>query len=308
MEPQATGGSRVNPRLLREVSRSFSLSLQLLPPVMRQPVGLAYLLARASDTLADAGAVPVAARQERLDGFVAELAGGDAGWRSDREALVRGLDHPGEVRLLESLDDCLEVLAGLPERLRRHVVEVVEVITGGQRLDLERQSAGGFPLRDDEALRDYCWRVAGCVGEFWTRVGFETLGSRFSAADPGGLERLGRCYGEGLQLVNILRDLPGDLDEGRCYLPASDPGDRRQLMALVRTWSERAREGLAAGRRYSSQLEVRRLRAGTVLPALIGEPTLDGVEAASWAQLEAGIKVSRRKVRQCLWQAWWFKG
>ena len=49
--------------LLRDVSRSFYLTLKLLPGSIREQIGLAYLLARATDTIADTGAVSV---EERL--------------------------------------------------------------------------------------------------------------------------------------------------------------------------------------------------------------------------------------------------
>ncbi|MFM2241975.1 MAG: hypothetical protein RLZ97_830, partial [Verrucomicrobiota bacterium] len=62
--------------LRREVSRSFDLSLRVLPGAMRDGVGIAYLLARASDTLADTAAVPVAERLSCLDGFAEEMASG----------------------------------------------------------------------------------------------------------------------------------------------------------------------------------------------------------------------------------------
>ena len=49
--------------LLRQVSRSFYLSLAILPSTLREPIGLAYLLARAADTIADTELV---ARKDRL--------------------------------------------------------------------------------------------------------------------------------------------------------------------------------------------------------------------------------------------------
>ena len=49
-----------NRQLLEKVSRSFGLSVRLLPPTLQDPVGLAYLLARSTDTVADATAVPAA--------------------------------------------------------------------------------------------------------------------------------------------------------------------------------------------------------------------------------------------------------
>ena len=97
--------------------------------------------------------------------------------------------------------------------------EVVGIIIGGQQLDLERFAGadGENPvaLADDAALEDYAWRVAGCVGAFWTKLGFLTMGERFSTAPARCLLEQGIAYGKGLQLVNILRDLPADLASGQ---------------------------------------------------------------------------------------------
>ena len=52
--------------LLRDVSRSFYLTLRVLPGPIRKPIGLAYLLARTTDTIADTELVPPAQRLEAL--------------------------------------------------------------------------------------------------------------------------------------------------------------------------------------------------------------------------------------------------
>src|SRR5437868_13950899 len=61
--------------LLKPVSRSFYISIRLLPRALREPVALAYLLARTSDTIADSNAVPAEKRIELLDRFAARIAG-----------------------------------------------------------------------------------------------------------------------------------------------------------------------------------------------------------------------------------------
>ena len=294
----------VDDRLLAEVSRSFALSIRLLPGPMRWPVGVAYLLARASDTLADTATVPAARRIALLDGFAGEIAGEGGDWRDAGLGDFRDRqEHPGERRLIERLDGCFAALESLPEPQRAIVREVVDVILSGQKLDLQRFAEGPGVLASDAELSDYCWRVAGCVGRFWTRIGFATLGNRFSGESPEQLEERGIRYGKGLQLVNILRDLPGDLANGRCYLPVADPSDREALLVEAAGWRDQARRWLGDGERYASALTSRRLRAASVLPALIGERTLSKLDGADWETLEAGVKVSRGVVRRCLLRA-----
>ena len=302
---------RIDRQVLRAVSRSFYVSLRLLPEPMRPATGIGYLLARASDTLADSDAVPVDGRLELLDGFAAELAGKGSGWRGGRlEAFIRRQTHAGEKVLLERLDECFAGLEALDELQADAVRKTVGIIVGGQRLDLLRFDGAGrehpCALKSEEDLEDYCYRVAGCVGGFWTRIGLLTLGSRFSDSAPEDLEELGVRYGMGLQLLNILRDLAEDLGQGRCYLPVADPRDGRAVLAARAEWLGQAALWLESGRRYSSRLKMRRLRAASVLPALIGAETLALLDPAVMVLPEAKAKVSRAVVRRALWRAWWW--
>ena len=61
--------------VLKGVSRSFYLSLRFLPAPMRGPAGIAYLLARASDTIADSATIPAAERIAFLDLHARQIDG-----------------------------------------------------------------------------------------------------------------------------------------------------------------------------------------------------------------------------------------
>jgi farnesyl-diphosphate farnesyltransferase len=300
---------RIDRQVLRSVSRSFYVSLRMLPKPMRPATGTGYLLARASDTLADTAGVPVDDRLDLLDGFADELKGKGSGWRRDRlQSFIRCQSHEGEKVLLERLDDCFAELASLDALQSDAVRKTVGTIISGQRLDLVRFDEAGKEnpraLKNEEELEDYCYRVAGCVGGFWTRIGLLTLGNRFSDAAPENLDALGVRYGMGLQLLNILRDLPEDLAQGRCYLPVADPLDAAALWESRREWLGHAAVWLESGRRYSSRLKMRRLRAASVLPALIGEDTLRLIGGE--VSMRSRVKVSRGAVRRALWRAWWW--
>lgn len=285
--------------LLKGVSRSFYITLRLLPEPMRGAASLGYLLARTSDTLADTAAVPMEVRLQCLESFERALAGDVAvpGWPVE---MLEAVEDTGERLLLGRTDQLFDWLGRSPAGEAALVREVVGIITSGQTLDLERFAGayGNHPvaLEDDAALEDYAWRVAGCVGAFWTKLGFLTMGERFSKASESSLIDRGIAYGKGLQLVNILRDLPVDLAAGRCYLPAADPHDVNTLLRLHGRWLERALEWNAAGFSYADDLRSRRLRAATVLPAMIARDTLERLRGADWAELQTRIKVPRSKV------------
>lgn len=293
-------------QILKGVSRSFFLSLRLLPAPMRGAASLGYLLARTSDTLADTSAAPPDQRLDALDSFAHAVAS-DAPPPCWQQTLLNAIADPRERALLDRAPALLAWLRALPPGEAALVREVVAIIISGQRLDLQRFATATrqqpIALPDDATLDDYAWRVAGCVGEFWTRLGFLTLGSRFSTNDPAELLEKGRAYGMGLQLVNILRDLPADLAAGRCYLPVADPADRNALLACHARWQERAAPWIEQGRSYARSLPLRRLRAATLLPALLADETLARLRCATWQTLQTRVKVPRRRVYALLLRA-----
>ena len=161
---------------------------------------------------------------------------------------------------------------------------------------------GCVGLESDAELEDYAYAVAGCVGEFWTEVAF-AVGARPARAPRDRMMEWGRNYGKGLQLVNILRDVPEDLALGRCYLPGVDPGDRAGLLAEARRWRGRCRELLRDGLCYVDALRGLRVRVASGLPVLLGIQTVDLLDRADWDRWSAGVKVSRGDVKRTMARA-----
>lgn len=282
--------------VLRDVSRSFYLTLRALPKGMREATSVGYLLARASDTIADCGG----ARAERLSllaDFQAQLGGSEKEHFFEAAAVLvneEGLKE-GEKVLMIRLKEVFIWWRALPSAERESVRKVVTTIITGQTWDLERFAEGEVvSLSDASEAEEYCYRVAGCVGEFWTEVGFES-DDRFANQPQEELMRLGKDYGKGLQLINILRDEAEDEERGRRYLP----GNRSE-------WMEKARDYLESGLAYSRAVRGRRARLATVLPALIGLETLGLLGKSSPEELAQGVKVGRKVVKKCLWKAIWF--
>ena len=301
----AEGTQQLETEILKAVSRSFYLTLRLLPAGMRAPVSLGYLLARLSDTIADAGELALSRRRTLLERYREAVCVPGVSVAGDlaRELGGAGLSA-GEAELVRRAGECLRWLASLDAGLAAPIRAVVETITSGQLWDLERFAEEGVVrLEADEELDHYTYQVAGCVGEFWTEIGFLS-DEAFSSESRDQLRNWGVQYGKGLQLINVLRDLPEDLERGRCYLPGEGALDLAALPALTAPWCERARAGLAAGRLYAGTLRGKRLRVATGLPALLGEGTLDLLEGASWDELCRGVKIPRRQVWGALGSAW----
>ena len=289
--------------VLKGVSRSFYLSLRFLPAPMRGPASIAYLLARASDTIADSATIPAAERIAFLDLHARQIDGLSEAtpWPHN---LIDGTPDPKEKRLLKYHVRILESLREIEPVSLALIREVLAIIISGQKLDLERfgnaSSENIIALPDSATLDDYTWRVAGCVGVFWTKLGYASLGGAFSKAPQEELLKLAAEYGRGLQLVNILRDLPADLRAGRCYLPVADPHEKSQLMAEFSAWRNIAVRRIGSGMDYSKALRSKRLRTASSLPALIGLETLAMLEKATFSDLEKGIRIPRRRVYRLL--------
>src|SRR5215475_5572609 len=215
----------VSDAILSRVSRSFYLSIRVLPRKLRDTVSLGYLLARASDTIADTADVPIELRSEKLKLLGRGIQGealGDA--IVDLSKVFTPLQKDeAERALIESLQPLLDWLEQSQVEDREEVRSVLEKINRGQLLDLQR-----FPnpnqivaLESADELDEYTYLVAGSAGEFWTRLCFRHL-PRFTTRSETEMLDLAKRYGMGLQLINILRDAGADLRAGRSYFPIEE--------------------------------------------------------------------------------------
>lgn len=301
--------------LLKSVSRSFYLTIRALPGGLRQPIALAYLLARASDTIADSTQTPVLARLENLRAFREMI---EQGADAKRIATVREQIVPEEASeqvLIDRIEECLTALATSLEADREDIRQVLRTILRGQKLDLVRFNSAEktAALATAAELDEYTFLVAGCVGEFWTRVCFRRL-RRYARLDLETMKILGRHFGQGLQLVNILRDLPADLRAGRCYLPADELRTAgvssadllefpEKARPVVEHWIARAEQHLADAQTYIQALRSGRLRLACLLPWAIGVRTLALLRRNPPLETAIRVKVSRAEVRAILRRA-----
>lgn len=300
--------------LLRQVSRSFYMTLRVLPGAVRPQIGLAYLLARATDTIADTAILPIPRRLEALNQLRERILGA-ASAPIDFGEFAGHQGTPAERTLLERIEESLQLLERCSEQDRGLIRQVLRVITSGQELDLTRFGSGSVEnisiLGTDPDLDDYTYRVAGCVGEFWTRM-CRTHLFPDAPLDDAQLLAGGIRFGKGLQLVNILRDIPADLRIGRCYLPAerlaaaglqaSDllrPEMEPRFRPLYDRYLKLASGHLSAGWDYTNHLPRAsiRVRLACAWPILIGMRTLSRLRNENVLDPNRRVKISRAEVR-----------
>jgi farnesyl-diphosphate farnesyltransferase len=304
--------------LLKGVSRSFYLTLRVLPAGMRDPVGLAYLLARAADTIADTSLIRP---DERLDLLLAlrnEVNGhaSDTAWieRMIRDVAQQQLQSD-EKLLLETLEPALALLSELNEPDRAAVREIVTTLTEGMEFDLrtfpDERSGQIAALREWAELDRYTYLVAGCVGEFWTRMTYTHAPGALAGQPDAMLER-GVRFGKALQMTNVLRDCGKDLRIGRCYLPAVmlerfglrvddllEPGASLRARLLMFELVRRTLDHFRAAIDYTlalSRLSVR-LRLACIWPIVIGLETLALlVDNDAWLEPQHVTRIRRNDV------------
>lgn len=305
---------------LKAVSRSFYLSIRFLPAASRRPVAIAYLLARAADSVADTPRIPVAERRECLRRLrdLYEEGASTAGIAFPPANVIEGQELAGERELLTGLSQCLGAYAALDPGDREIVRDVLRTLTGGMMDDLTRfpdAAAGPVALESRAELDRYCYSVAGVVGEFWSRIHVRRLTS-MAQAPLDQLVSEGVRFGNGLQMINVLRDLPRDLRRGRCYLPLEDlrplglsaaellaPSAMSRLRPFVDQLIALAFDHLRSGLRYIYALpaEERALRRSCWMPLAIGVRTLGGIRhAENLLDPASRVKVPRLAVLSML--------
>ncbi len=303
--------------ILKGVSRSFYLTLRVLPNSVREPIGLAYLLARAADTLADTTVLPNDKRLNYLHCFKSYISNPNAAGGCDviQTALQGTLENQDESRLLELLPQLFALFASQPEADKNLIRQVVNTLTDGMVFDLQtfppEESGEIKALQQATELDHYTYMVAGCVGEFWTEISI-AHNKALSHWDAEKQTGLGVQFGKGLQMTNILRDLPRDLRIGRCYLPQAwlnqhqlsveqllDKSNSSKAMPLLQQGVVVAEQHFAAAEQYVLAIPRRciRLRLAALWPLLIGLATLEKLSASEdWLDTETTIKVERRWV------------
>ena len=218
--------------------------------------------------------------------------------------------------LLRNVEDVVAGLEFYSKEDQRLILECLDIIVGGQILDLDRfgtANEGGkiSALKSDEDMDDYAYRVAGSVGVFWSKMSLNHI----IELPPNEEEEFfmkGIRFGKALQMINILRDIPEDLRFGRCYIPGEalerhnlEPGDLLDkenidnFRPLYDEYLDLTSDHLDAAVEYIKMLPEGqfRLKASTMLPVLIGQRTVTLLRSGNILDKSERIKVTRDEIK-----------
>lgn len=296
----------------------------MLPRDLRAPISLGYLLARASDTIADTRGPAAHTRKSllvRFRGLVHVTNPSDSEIDILAEEVIAEIlpkvHHEGEQILLKRLAPCFHWLGDFDGVRRAALTKVLDSIIKAQIGDLDTfGKANRMSLQFVETSKDlvrYADSVAGCVGVFWTDLCLQH-DPEFADGTIESMRARGLSYGRGLQLLNIVQDLGDDLKLGRCYLPHEQllaaswidgPWTTNQgsIMEVAKFWLDRAEAELRQGIEYVDKIRSRRLKIATVIPALIGARTIRDIRKSQSSYLKNRIKVPRPIVRKIVLKA-----
>ncbi|NOU11835.1 MAG: squalene/phytoene synthase family protein [Nitrospira sp.] len=211
--------------ILKRVSRLFYTTLVVVPANVRDQVGLAYLFARAADTIADTELIDRPRRLGFLNRLREQFVRESIDWTEVRaiQEVVGPLQQDSAERiLLERLDECFRLFLDFSSDDRLRIQRLMITLTQGMDMDLSvfpgASVADLTALKTPDDLDRYTYHVAGCVGEFWT----DLMCAHRKALANWNIQQMsdvGVRFGKGLQLTNIVKDIAHDLQNGRCYIP-----------------------------------------------------------------------------------------
>lgn len=295
--------------ILRQVSRTFALSAEELPDILRQPLTISYLLLRISDILEDHPEMPPDRKAKLLRTWAAILAG-DA-QVAELIHNVQDLDPSDpEVFVAHNADYVINELAKMPAGLRATVTQrVIESSLGMARW----QEHGPF-IVDEAEMDDYMHHVAGVVGYLITDV--------FAWYLPPIRERqeqlmpLAREYGLALQTVNIIRGMRKDYERGWVFVPQTfyesvgltrdslfDPANTEQALQVVDMLVAKAERHLWHGMSYITAFPRRHhaIRLACMWPLLFAVKTL-AISRNNASVIDSEAKMGRDQVRRIIYQ------
>ena len=296
--------------ILQGVSRTFALNIPQLPGPLRDVVGNVYALCRIADTIEDEPALSPAQKRAFSERFIEVVAGRAdvAPFSRELRALLSPSSTEQEQELVANTDRVVRITREFRAAQRRAIERCVRIMSRGMAEFQQHATSAG--LEDVPHLNRYCYYVAGVVGETLTDLFCDYSDEIRRRRDD--LFSLSVSFGQGLQMVNILKDVWEDRRRGACWLPRdvfrAAGFELRSLSAghpapgFVDGMSElvgMTRRHLADAMRFVLMLPAHEtgIRRFCLWPLGMAVLTLRRIHAAPEFRSGQDVKISRRSVR-----------
>ena len=203
--------------ILQGVSRTFALTIPQLSKDLVQVVGNAYLWCRMADTIEDDPQLALALKGHLSHQLTVLLESQEstAAWVAELHPQLHCDTAPAELDLIANSQRILRLFRSFTPTQQRIIQQCVATMVQGMMHYQAHQPHSGLP--NVPALSDYCYHVAGVVGEMLTLLYCDQSSAlRHNKAQ---LMPLAVSFGQGLQMTNILKDIWQDQDRKICWLP-----------------------------------------------------------------------------------------
>ena len=301
-------------RALRLVSRTFALTIPQLPAPLRRVVGNFYLLCRIADTVEDATEIDGDTKAQYQQRFLEVMRGqtDPQGFAKEVAPRLGQSVSKDERELVAKTSDVIAVTNTFQTDARSAIENCINIMSEGMARFGRVAGPGG--LRDIAELREYCYHVAGVVGETLTTL--FCLSSRKISKRKMQLEQFAVSFGIGLQMTNILKDVWDDMRRGVCWLPRDVFAKRGVDIAglpdgqKTPEFSDALGELIAVGHAHLKDamaytLTIPRSEAGIrrfcLWAILMATMTLKKLDKNRDYTLSETVKISRRAVRAVVW-------
>ena len=296
---------------VESVSRTFALSIELLEEPVASWLCTGYLLCRGADTIEDESSLSPADRAALLEQYDAMLnpeTEVEVGEFVSAVAQHRPTGTSDDWAALANTDRAMRVFRSFDDSVQTSMRGRVREMTTGMAAFLRRHAdTGGLRIDTVAELEEYCWYVAGTVGQLFTDLLPPDGGTDATDDDAFAFALL-------LQLVNIAKDVRVDYEtEGNVYLPGEwlaeegvdheaigDPAASEGLARVVERVADHASSYADGARRYLRELpegQAGVLEAAT-LPYLLALGTLRELQGRSEAVVAetTTVKLDRAEV------------
>jgi len=304
-----------------EVSRTFDLALDNLSGPLEDAISVSYLMCRIPDTVEDSSVIPSEQQVELLDQYEGILNGSDeeidefvlSALEYRNEALNAGEDE-AYWDLLENTERVFNVFESFDEEVKRYAADNIGDMTEGMK-EICARSEEGIRIHDRDEFEQYYFYVAGTVGNLLTDL-FVHQGD-FDPETEQNLREYAEDFGEGLQTVNIIKDVKQDyLEEDAIFLPEAVLQDNNASQSQLEAMFEgedvdselfedamqemvfRSKQNMEKASRYIQNLpeDAEDIRRWAMTPYLLAVATLREAEERSLEPLEEeGVKISKNE-------------
>ena len=303
--------------ILKDVSRSLYLSINIFPYPIKSVMGIGYIICRAADTIVDCPNIDSDFKYKTIKLFH-NIESPET--RTSISAILKEysskINNPKEKPLMRSMTEIFDFYAALPKIYREMVNEIVDGVAHGMEIDILsfpfKDKKTILPLQKEADLEKYCAYIGGAPGVFWAKLYGRTLREKNSKTLKNCVQiEDAKSIGEGLQITNILKDMAHDLRMGRCYIPQEDlksvnlspelllePANRDRLQPIIFKWIIWAVNKLDISEKFLSSIPKTEfaMRAAMVWPVYWAMDTLSEVVKGNPLDSSAAPKIKRSKV------------